>query len=96
VSEKSKTNGNFNYFIYRLKLKIKRLKMSLTLDERVKTAFWGFLKAQVYAVKIRDLRRLRQRITDCCATVDPNIPTNMVRWLRKCIEYRGDHIEYIM
>jgi hypothetical protein len=32
-------------------------------------AFWGFLKAQVYAVKIRDLCRLRQRITDCCATV---------------------------
>jgi hypothetical protein len=39
VSEKSGTNGNFNYFfvifIYRLKLKVKRLKMALTLDERV-------------------------------------------------------------
>jgi hypothetical protein len=36
-------------------------------------AFWGFLKAQMYAVKIQDLRHLRQRITDCCATVDPNM-----------------------
>jgi hypothetical protein len=27
----------------------------------------------VYAVKIRDLRHLRQRITDCFATVDPNM-----------------------
>jgi uncharacterized phage-like protein YoqJ len=38
VSEKSGTNGSFNYFsyfIYRLKLKVKRLKMALTLDERV-------------------------------------------------------------
>jgi hypothetical protein len=59
----------FLIFIYRLKLKVKRLKMALTLD----FAFWGFLKAQVYAVKIRDLRHLRQRITDCCATVDPSM-----------------------
>jgi hypothetical protein len=27
----------------------------------------------VYVVKIRDLRHLGQRITDCCATVDPNM-----------------------
>jgi hypothetical protein len=92
MSEKSGTNGNFNYFsyfFYRLKLKAKRLKMVLTLDERVETAFLGFLKAQVYAVKIRDLRHLRQRITDCSDTVDPSmlskIRTNMVKWLRKCI-----------
>jgi hypothetical protein len=30
----------------------------------------------VYAVKIRDLRHLRQRITDCCATADPNVLRN--------------------
>jgi hypothetical protein len=50
---------------------------------------WGFLKAQVYAVKIWDVRHLRQRITDCCATVDPNmlgkIRINMVKRLRTCI-----------
>jgi hypothetical protein len=63
-------------------------------------AFWGFVKAQVYAVKIRDLRHLRQRITDCCATVDPNmlskIRTNMVKRLRKYAECRGEHTEHIM
>jgi hypothetical protein len=52
-------------------------------------AFWGFLKAQVYAVKIRALCYLRQRITDSCAIVDPNmlskICTNMVKGLRKCV-----------
>jgi hypothetical protein len=34
---------------------------------------WGFLKAPVYAVKIRDLHHLSQRIRDCCATVDRNM-----------------------
>jgi hypothetical protein len=37
-SEKFGTNGNFNYFSYfylGLKLKVRRLKMPLTLDERV-------------------------------------------------------------
>jgi hypothetical protein len=63
-------------------------------------AFWGFPKEQVYAVKIRDLRHLRQRITDCCATVDPSIlskiRTNMVKRLRKCVECRSEHIDHIM
>jgi hypothetical protein len=38
LSEKSGTNGNliiFLIFIYRLKLKVKRLKIALALDERV-------------------------------------------------------------
>jgi hypothetical protein len=36
----------FLIFIYRLKLKVKRLKMPLILDERAETfEFWGFLKA---------------------------------------------------
>jgi hypothetical protein len=35
-SEKSGTNGNFNYFSYfYLRVKVKRLKMALTLDERL-------------------------------------------------------------
>jgi hypothetical protein len=54
----------------------------------------------VYAVKIRDIRHLRQRITGCCATVDPNmlnkIHTSMVKRPRKCVERRGEHIEYII
>jgi hypothetical protein len=42
----------FLIFIYKLKIKVKRLKMALTLDERVETLhFAEFLKAQVYAVK---------------------------------------------
>jgi hypothetical protein len=54
----------------------------------------------VYAVKIRDLRHLRQRFTDGCATLGPNmlrkIRTNMVKRLRKFFECRGEHIEHIM
>jgi hypothetical protein len=76
--------------------------MALTLDERMETfAFLGFLEREVYTVKIRHLRHLRQRITtDRCATVDPNmlskIRTNMVKRLRKCVECQGEHIEHIM
>jgi hypothetical protein len=58
------------------------------------------MKIQVYAVKIRDLRQLRQRITAYCATVDPNmlrkIRANMLKRLRKCVECRGEYIEHIM
>jgi hypothetical protein len=72
--------------------------MALTLNGDF--VFWGFLKAQVYTVKIRDLRHLRQRITDCCAIVDSNmlskIRTNMVKRLRECVECRGEHIAHIM
>jgi hypothetical protein len=54
---------------------------------------WEFLKTRVFAVKVRDLRHLRQRITDCCASVDLNmlskIRTNMVKRLRKCVECWG-------
>jgi hypothetical protein len=63
-------------------------------------AFWGFLMAQVYTVKIRDIRHRRQRITDCCVTVNPSmlskIRINMVKRVRKCVECRGEHIEHIM
>jgi hypothetical protein len=40
-------------------LKVKRLKMALTLDERVANLHFG---AQVSSVKIRDLRHLRQEL----------------------------------
>jgi hypothetical protein len=72
-------------FICRLKLKVKRLKMTLKFDERVEIVL--LCGRQVYAVKIRDVRQLRQRITVSCATVDPNMfskfGTNMVKRLRK-------------
>jgi hypothetical protein len=70
----------FQFFCFYLQVKVKGAKMALTLDERV---------APVYAVKIRDLRRLRQAIAEYCASVDPNmlskIGTNMVKRLRKCV-----------
>jgi hypothetical protein len=104
LSEKSGTNGNFNYFSYfYLQVKVKGWKAKNCINIGWKGgdfAFKGFLKAQVYAVKFRDLRRLRQRITDCCATVDSNmlskIRTNTVKRLRKCVECRGEHTEHIM
>jgi hypothetical protein len=74
--------------------------MALTLDERVETAFCRFLKAPVYAVKIRDLRHLKQRTTDCCATVDPNMSSKIRKKHRKavekCVECRGEHTEHKM
>jgi hypothetical protein len=47
LSEKSGTNGNFNYFsyfFYKLKLKVKRLKMALALDEGVEIVFLGVVR----------------------------------------------------
>jgi hypothetical protein len=58
-------------------------------------SFWGFLKAQMYADKIRDLRLVRQRIRDCCTAVRPNmlgkIRTNLVKRLRQCVQ-RREHV----
>jgi hypothetical protein len=72
-------------FIYMLKLKVKRLKNGIKIGWKAGDSAWGLLKALVYALKIRD--HLTQRIADCCATVDPNIlseiRTNMVKRLRK-------------
>jgi hypothetical protein len=60
--------------------------------------FWGFLKAQVYDSNIRDLRHLK-RITDCCATGHKNmsrkIHTSTVKWMIRCAECLGEHIEHI-
>jgi hypothetical protein len=67
---------------------VKGLKMALTLDEGVEIVLLNG-QAQVYPDKIRDLRHLRPTITDCCATVGPNmlskISTKMVKRLRKCV-----------
>jgi hypothetical protein len=107
LSEKSGTNGNFNYWLDDMfahswigrRGPVEWATRSPDLNP-LDFAFWGFLKAQVYAVRIQVLRRLRQRITDCCTTVDSNmlskIRTNMVKRLRKCVECRGEHIEHIM
>jgi hypothetical protein len=75
MPEKSGTNGVSNYFlifIYRLTLNVNRLKMALTLEERVDIVLLSGRQGW-YVVKIPDLRHLRQRITDCCATLDPNM-----------------------
>jgi hypothetical protein len=52
MSEKSGTNGNFNCFSYfYLQVKVKRLKMALTLDERVEIVLLssrqGWIQRQV-------------------------------------------------
>jgi hypothetical protein len=90
----------FLIFIYRLKLNVKRLNMALTLDERMEIMLLNGRQGWCILLKIRELRHLSQRITNCCATVDHNmlnkIRTNMVKLLRKCVECRGEHIEHIM
>jgi hypothetical protein len=66
VSEKSEINGNCNYFfifICRLKLTVKRLKMTLTLDERVEIVLlrgrqrWCMLlKSDIFVTLGRELQ----------------------------------------
>jgi hypothetical protein len=53
----------FLIFIYRLKVKVKWLKMALTLDERVEIAFWGrhrcmLLKSEIFVTLSRELQTL--------------------------------------
>jgi hypothetical protein len=86
----------FLIFIYRLKLKVKGLKMALILDERVEILLLSgrqgwciLLKSEIFITLGRELQ-----------TVDPNmlrkIRTNVVKRLRKCVECRGEHIEHII
>jgi len=60
-------------------------------------AFWGFLKAEVCAVKIRDIRHLREGITEAYVAVDPDmlkiIQRNVVHRLRTCVENWGGHVQ---
>jgi hypothetical protein len=83
----------FLIFIYRLKLNVKRLKMALTLDERVEIVLLSGRMDQ------RDKWRM-SLMPDCCATVDPNmlskIGTNMVKQLRKCVVCWSEHVEHIL
>jgi hypothetical protein len=102
MSKKSGTSGNFNcflIFIYRLKFKVKRLKMALRLDERVEIVLLSGHQGWCLLLK-SDIFITLGRITDCCATLGPNmlskICTNMVKRLKKCVECRGEHIEHIM
>jgi hypothetical protein len=84
--------------IYRLKLKVKRLKVALTFDERVEIVLLS--GRQGWCMLLKSEIFVRQRITDYCATVDPNmlrkIRSNTVKRLRTCVECRGEHIEHIM
>jgi hypothetical protein len=74
--------------------------MALTLDGRVESVLHSGGQGWCMLLKIRDLAHLRQKIIDCCATVDPNmlskLPTNMVKRPRKCVKCRGQYIEHIM
>jgi hypothetical protein len=62
MSEKSGTNGNFNYFSY-FYLQVKRLKLALTLDERVKIVLLSgrqgwcmLLKSEIFVTLGRELQ----------------------------------------
>jgi hypothetical protein len=63
-------------------------------------AFWGYLKEEVYSVKIQNLHHLQQRITDACAAVDPDmlrrIQRNVVFRLQTCLEVGGGHVQQIL
>jgi hypothetical protein len=49
---------------------------------------------------VTDVKNLRERITEACAAVDPNIQKriqrNMVHRLRKCVEVGGGHVKQIL
>jgi hypothetical protein len=76
VSEKSGTNEKFNYFsyFYRLKLKVKRLKRALTLDERVETVHFGdsrrhrcmLFKSEIFVTLGRKLQAVVLLSTTIC------------------------------
>jgi hypothetical protein len=89
----------FLIFIYRLKLKVQRLKLALTLDERVEIVLLSGRQGWCMQLKSEIFRTLGREL-GCCATVDPNmlskIRTNMVKRRIKCVECRGEHIEHIM
>lgn len=63
-------------------------------------AFWGYLKAQVYKVKIQGLSHLRERIESECHNIEPDMlqrtMRNMNFRLQKCLELGGQHIEHVL
>jgi hypothetical protein len=58
------------------------------------------LKAQVYAEKIRNVERLRQRIIEACNAITPGIIKHVfVDWVKRlnlCIENNGGHFEQVL
>jgi hypothetical protein len=63
VSEKSGTNGNFNYFfIFIYKLKVERLKMALTMDERVEIVFLSGRQGWCMLLKSKILGTLGRKL----------------------------------
>ncbi|PSN46396.1 hypothetical protein C0J52_15911 [Blattella germanica] len=57
------------------------------------------IKANVCAVKIRDINHLRDRIVAECHSITPNLVTNILRdmdnRLQTCFDLNGSHIEHI-
>jgi hypothetical protein len=89
VPEKSGTNWNFNYFsyiMYRLELKVKMLKLALTLDERVEIVLLSGRQRWLQRQVADEFNARHPELQDSCATVDPHmlnkIRTNMVKRLR--------------
>jgi hypothetical protein len=58
------------------------------------------LKLQVYAEKIRDVERLRQRVVEACNAITPGIIKRLfldwVKGLNLCIENSGGHTEQVL
>lgn len=62
---------------------------------------WGFMKAQVYAVAIDTKEQLLQRIEDAAVLVRENlqqcnIPHEVRKRLRRCVDENGNHIEHLL
>jgi hypothetical protein len=91
----------FLIYIYRLKLKVKRLKMALTLDERVEIVLLsgrqGWTQRQVAnEFNARHPERNPITLRAVGKLVKKFYGTNMVKRLKKCVEYRGEHIKHII
>jgi hypothetical protein len=96
MSEKCETNGNCIFFlilIYRLKLKVKRLKIALTLDERVKGGFLVVVR-DGHRGKFSARHPERNPITH--SAVGKLVKKFKGTQYRKCLECGGEHIEHIM
>jgi hypothetical protein len=85
----------FLIFIYRLKLKVKRLKMALTLDERVERVVLSGRQRWTQRQEADEFNAIppeRNPITlSAVGKLVKKIRTNMVKRLRKCV-VSGKHI----
>lgn len=61
---------------------------------------WGYVKERVFTTQPETLQELRQRITDVCATITPEILTNVraefQNRLYYCQEVGGSHFEHLI